>query len=199
MKMVHPGDADSKGVGWFQGSAFLGQTIIFPRILRPVIREHTQKHRCKLPMNSMFKWKRGDFCPVSLNYLVLCLVAQLCLTLCHPMNCKPARLLCNGDSPRKNTEVGCHALLQGIFPTQRSNPGLPHCRQILYHLSHQGILTSRLLCPWNSPGQNTGVGSHSFSRGSSQPRDWTQVSCIAGDFFIIWATREDLNYLKYSL
>ena len=55
MKMVHPGDADSKGVGWFQGSAFLGQTIIFPRILRPVIREHTQKHRCKLPMNSMFK------------------------------------------------------------------------------------------------------------------------------------------------
>ena len=38
-----------------------------------------------------------------------------------------------------------------------------------------------------------------FSRGSSQPRDWTQVSCIAGGFFIIWATREDLNYLKYSL
>ena len=34
--------------------------------------------------------------------------------------------------------MGCHALLQGIFPTQGSNPGLPHCRQILYHLSHQG-------------------------------------------------------------
>ena len=43
-----------------------------------------------------------------------------------------------GDSPGKNTGVGCHALLQGIFPTQESNPGLPHCRQILYHLSHQG-------------------------------------------------------------
>ena len=37
----------------------------------------------------------------------------------------------------KNTGVGCHALLQGIFPTQGLNPGLPHCRRILYHLSHQ--------------------------------------------------------------
>ena len=44
----------------------------------------------------------------------------------------------NEDSPGKNTGVGCHALLQGIFPTQGSNPGLPHHRQILYHLSHQG-------------------------------------------------------------
>ena len=42
----------------------------------------------------------------------------------------------HGDSPGKNTGVGCHALLQGIFPTQGSNPGLPHCNQILYHLSH---------------------------------------------------------------
>ena len=42
------------------------------------------------------------------------------------------------DSPGKNTGVGCHALLQGIFPTQGSNPGLPHCRQVLYCLSHQG-------------------------------------------------------------
>ena len=46
----------------------------------------------------------------------------------------------HGDSPGKNTGVGCHALLQGIFSTQGSNPGLPHCRQILCHLSHQGSL-----------------------------------------------------------
>ena len=39
-------------------------------------------------------------------------------------------------SPGKNTGAGCHSLLQGIFPTQGSNPGLPHCRQILYHMSH---------------------------------------------------------------
>ena len=44
----------------------------------------------------------------------------------------------HGDSPGKNTGVGCLALLQGIFPTQGSNPGFPPCRQILYHLSHQG-------------------------------------------------------------
>ena len=42
------------------------------------------------------------------------------------------------DSPGKNTGVGCHCLLQGIFPTQGLNPGLLHCRQTLYPLSHQG-------------------------------------------------------------
>jgi len=41
-------------------------------------------------------------------------------------------------SPGNNTGMGYHVLLQGIFPTRRSNPGLLHCRQILYHLSHQG-------------------------------------------------------------
>ena len=41
-------------------------------------------------------------------------------------------------SYKKNTTVGCHSLLQGIFPIQGSNPGLLHCRQILYHQSHQG-------------------------------------------------------------
>ena len=44
----------------------------------------------------------------------------------------------HGDSPGKNTGVGGHVLLQGIFPTQGSNPGLLHCRWILYCLSHQG-------------------------------------------------------------
>ena len=44
-----------------------------------------------------------------------------------------------GDSPGKNIGVSCHAFLQGIFPTKGLNPRLPHCRQILYHLSHQGI------------------------------------------------------------
>ena len=51
----------------------------------------------------------------------------------------------------------------------------------------------RLLCPWNSPGKNTGVGSHSLLQGSSQPRDRTQVSCIAGRFFTIWVTREPIS------
>ena len=55
----------------------------------------------------------------------------------------PARLLCPWDSPGKNTGVDCHFLLQGIFPTQGSKPGLPHWRWILYHLSHQGSPSTR--------------------------------------------------------
>ena len=69
---------------------------------------------------------------------VLCLVTQSCLTLCDPMDCRPLDTSVHGDSPGKNTGEGCHTLLQGFFPTQGLNPGLPPCRQILYHLSHQG-------------------------------------------------------------
>ena len=65
------------------------------------------------------------------------IVTQLCLTLCNPMNIAP-RVLSPWDSSDKNTGVGCCALLQGIFPTQGSVPGLLHCRQILYCLSQQG-------------------------------------------------------------
>ena len=48
------------------------------------------------------------------------------------------KFFCPKDSPDKNTGAGSHFLLQGIFPTQGSNLGLLHCRQILYRLSHQG-------------------------------------------------------------
>ena len=67
------------------------------------------------------------------------------------------RLLCPWNSPVKNTGVSSHSLLQRLFLTQRSNPGLLHCRQILYHLSHQGspfIISSntspRLPAPWKT-------------------------------------------------
>ena len=58
-------------------------------------------------------------------------VTQSCLTLCDPMDCSPWK------SPGQNTGVGSVSLLQGIFPTQGLNPGLPHCRRILYQLSHK--------------------------------------------------------------
>ena len=77
-----------------------------------------------------------------------------------------------------NAGVGSLSLLQGIFPTQGLNPGLPHCRQILYQLSHKG---SPIIQEWVA---------YPFSRRSSQHRDWTQVSYIAGRFFTSWATRE---------
>ena len=60
-------------------------------------------------------------------------VAQSCLTLCDPMD-----LYRPWNSPGQNTGVGSLSLFQGIFPTQGPNPGLPHCRWILYQLSHKG-------------------------------------------------------------
>ena len=193
------------------------------------------------------------------------------------------KLLRPWDFQGKSTGVGCHFLLQGIFPTQGSNPGLSHCRQTLYHLSHQGspgwLVRSGEEGPQRRDGCTLHVGgmwivwlrrqilkgdcsvSHStcfsrdsalsfwevdyyvllkvcgslwlswsvkvlvtqscltlcdpmdssppgssvhrilqariqkwvaipFSRGSSQPRDWTWVYSIAGRYFTIWATRE---------
>ena len=84
---------------------------------------------------------------------------------------QPDGLYSTWNSPGQNTGVGRLCLLQGIFPTQGLNPGLPHCRWILYQLSHKG--RTRTL-EW--------VG-FPFSRGFSQPRDRTQISRIAGGFF----------------
>ena len=106
-------------------------------------------------------------------------MAQVSLCICSAYSLSRVRLFATpwsppgssvpGDSPGKNTRVGCHALLQGIFPTQGANPGLLHCRQILYRLSHQ---ESPRILEWVA---------YAFSRGSFQPRDQTQVSHIAED------------------
>ena len=131
------------------------------------------KNSWKICLNEVFHLNSRHFSPPILlqpRYCVLCLVTQSYLTLCDPVVRNPPGSSVHGDSPGKNTGIGCHALLQGIFPTQGSNPGLPHCRQILYHLSHQENL--RILV-W--------VG-YLFSRGSSQPRKPTGVSCIASVF-----------------
>ena len=68
----------------------------------------------------------------------MCLVAQMCPTHCNPMDCSPPGSSIHGDSPGKNTGVGSLSLLQGIFPTQGLNPGLPYCGWILYQLSQPG-------------------------------------------------------------
>ena len=83
----------------------------------------------------------------------MCLVTWSCPILCDPMDCSPPGSPVHGDSPGKSTGVGCRAL-QGIFPTQGSNPGLPHYRQILYHLSHQGSprILQWVFSPIPSPG-----------------------------------------------
>ena len=117
---------------------------------------------------------------VIFTYNVLCLVAQSWPALWDPIECRLPGSSVHGNSLGKNTGVGCHALLRGIYPTQGLNPGLLHCRQILYTLSHQG---SPWILEWVA---------YAFSMGSSQPRDQTHVSCITGGFFTIWATREAL-------
>ena len=73
----------------------------------------TLTYQLSVPLGRKWKWK-------------------LCLTLCD--------LYSPWDSPGQNIGVSSRSLLQGIFPTQGSNPGLPHCRQILYQLSYQGSL-----------------------------------------------------------
>ena len=83
---------------------------------------------------------------VSMSWVPMCVRAHsqsVVPDTLQPRGLQPTGLLCPWNSPGKNIGVGCHALLQGIFPTQGSNPGLPHCWWILYHLNHQG---SPVLC-----------------------------------------------------
>ena len=88
---------------------------------------------------------------------VLCLVAQPCLTLCDPMDCCPPGSSVHGDSLGKNTGAGCHALLQRIFPTQGSNPGLLYCRWILYQLSCQRSPKNLIVAKNQFGAQNTKI------------------------------------------
>ena len=112
-----------------------------------VLRHGQLDLNCLLPVavcrgeSVSIRWKCASVpfpasCPTfTLN--VLCLVTKSCPTLGDPMDCSLPGSSVHGDSPGKNTGVGCHVLLQGIFPTQGSNPGLLYCRWILYCLSHQ--------------------------------------------------------------
>ena len=114
------------------------------------------------------------------------------LILCHPLLLLPSifprkplscvqlfATLCTIQSMEFsgwNAGVCSLSLLQGIFPTQGLNPGFPHCRQILYQMSHRG---SPRILEWVA---------YSFSRNQ------TGVSCIAGWFFTNWVIREDLGH-----
>ena len=81
---------------------------------------------------------------------VLCLVTQSCLTLCDPMRCSlPA--FCLWEFPRQEYWSGLPCPPAGIFPNRGSNLGLPHCRQILYRVSHQGCPSSQSIPPTLCP------------------------------------------------
>ena len=119
---------------------------------------------------------------VTLFLCRVCFITQSRPTLCNPVDCTLPGSSVHGDSAGKNTGVACHAFVQGIFPSQGSNPGLLHCRQILYHLSHQG---SPWILEWVA---------YPFSRGSSWPRSRAEVSFTSGWFISSWATRETLLF-----
>ena len=118
-----------------------------------------------------------QFCTVNLICAVLCLVTQLCPTLCNPTDCSPPGSSVCGNSPgwefqdknsRQEYWDGLPCPPPGSLPTQWSNPALLCCRWILYHPSHEG---SPWILEWVA---------YSFARGTSWPRNWTRVSYIAG-------------------
>ena len=120
----------------------------------------------------------------------VCEVAQSCPTLCYPMDCSPPGSAVRGILQARILQWVAMPSSRGSFPTEGSNRGLPLCRRILYGLCRQGscmcvcvylymgicmrtracsivsdsaipwLWPTRLLCPWNFPGKNTGVGCH---------------------------------------
>ena len=111
-------------------------------------------------------------------------ITQSCLTLCNSKD-----YTVHGILQARILEWVRLSLLREIFPTQGSNPGLAHCRWILYQLSQQG--NPRVL-KWVACSFSSG----SVVSGSSWPRNQTRVSCIADRFLTSWATKEALQIYK---
>ena len=145
---------------------------------------HDWTHTC---MHIIFKIYFSSFIEIKLN-VSLCKFKVYSVMVCESRSAMSDSLRSHGlsspwNSPGQNTGVASCSLLQGIFPTQGLNPGLPHCRQILSQLSQQG--SSRIL-EWVA---------YPFASESSRLRNWTGVSCIASRFFTNWAIK--CNGLAY--
>ena len=135
------------------------------------------------------------FCP-QVNYKINLSLGQFvtstplikckCKSLSRVCSLWPHGLYSPWNSPGQNTAVGSLSLLQGIFSTQGSNPGLLHCRWILYQLSHKG---SPRILEWVA---------YPFSSRSSRPSNRTNVSYLVGGSFTNWPIREAQHHYKYS-
>ena len=99
---------------------------------------HVQEQRPSTAKNKEWLCSCVFYLPDAVGIGCVCISCSVVSKSTTPWTLQPARLLCPWNSPGKNTGVGCHFLLQGIFPTQGLNTGLPHCRPILYYLCHQG-------------------------------------------------------------
>ena len=151
---------------------------------------------------------------------VNCLCSCVCVSdawLCDPMDCS-CQALCAWNFPGKSTRVGCHFLLQGLFPCQGSNPCLLHLLywqvdslpQVVCMHAQTFQLCPTLCNPIDcSPPGSSILGilqarilewvSLPSSRGSSWPRNWTHISCVAGRLFTHWANWESHLSLVYLL
>ena len=114
----------------------------------------------------------------------------------QPQGQQPARLVCPWDSPSKNTEVGCHAFLHGIFPTQVLNPcllWLLHCRQFLYHWQDLPVYSSHIIvCTFSSQIPNLSLPTPLISimiTSSSLTRDSSWAVCFGSMESYHWTTR----------
>ena len=105
----------------------------------------------------------------------MCLITQSTCVCLRPHGLQPARLLCPWGSPSQNTEVGRCSLIPGDLPNRGIKPRSPTLQ-----------MDSLLDCVTREAQEYWSV--YPFSRGSSQPRSITVVSCIAGGFFTSWAT-----------
>ena len=135
---------------------------------------------------SLFVWNYISKTPWSLGISVSCSVVSDSF---WPYGPYPSRLLCPWNFPGENTGVGCHSHLQGIFPTQGSNLGLPHCRQILNHLSYQGSMISGksikiclILTHWYLPRTWKGISYQLISEQAGTTRLKRSISRSGGIF-----------------
>ena len=124
---------------------------------------HSIPMYCKIQRHYSTLIESRRFC---ISMQIYTKVTWSCLTLCNPIDC-----IVNGILQARILEWVAFPFSRGIFPTQGSNPGLPHCWQILYQFSHKG--NPRIL-EWVV---------YPFSSRSSQPRNRPGISCIAGRFF----------------
>ena len=147
--IIHLNKTKNANMKWHRMKGKVAWTLCF-------IRPEGPQFIC---LNSIFFPKMAHIKPTTVSVrrdlrhhavAVLWWVTQSCSTLGNPMDCSPPGSSVHGDSPGKTTGVGCHALLQGIFPTQGWNPGLQLCRPILYWLPTPVLLSGKFH-GWRSP------------------------------------------------
>ena len=122
---------------------------------------HCGHKKRKIPIQFYLTGFKSQFCHLSI----------VCKKVKVKVTSDSLQLYSPRNSPGQNSGVGSRSLLQGIFPTQGLNPGLPHCRQILYQLSHKG---SPSILEWVA---------YPFSSGSSQPTNRTGFSALDVIFY----------------